>query len=388
MKKIARKFVSEPLAEQIAQFIAKASGQTAGANVSAENEQNASEVQDVSENELEQLSKVARQKYETRTESNRYKQQTRGTTPKGPAKIEFAEDKSELLTNPSEPLIQYKKIKEPVPILPEYKKRESKPKYEDLKEDAKEDLDLLLGDEATTKQQKRWKKKENVVERIKLDRQKKASIAKRHRPKQNTDRGLNLNDDALSLESVNRNDNHTDINRLKDFQSLEIPYKTKINDKYNAGMKANDKPPFKQHDRDSKQQVYASKQYERYKSKYRPRNGERHSLKSFVESPTYIPIDIPIDAPVDVPIDEPIEDPLELNFNGAKSLETTKGNKFIEYPPRVNAFNIAVGPAHERKPESRKNFVVATSGNVLLPIISKPEQTLSWQRGGSSPKPQ
>lgn len=363
----------------------------------------------MSENELEQFSKAAKQKpdrYDPKTESNRYKQQPRTSSSKATAKIEFVEDKSELVNSPSEPLIQYKKFKEPTPVIHEYKKREPKFKYDDLKEDAKEELDLLLGDEVTTRAQKRWKKKESEDEKMKQDRQKKAPTAKRHRPRKKTDRELNLEDEALSFQLVHRNDNYTDSNRVKNFPSSDVPYNMKNNDKYNREMKANDKSrTFKQHDIDSKQQDYPSNHYEKHKSKYKARNGDRHAPKSYDESllnnpttnpvdapmlaPMYASIDGPVYAPMDVPMDEPIEDPMEIHFNSAKVPETTKGNNFIQLSPRVNAFNIGAElNGHEQKLDNkRKNFIVATSGNLALPMVSIPELTHSKPRGGSTPKP-
>lgn len=343
--------------------------------MSAENEQNASEVQDVSENELEQLSKAARQKYETKNEYNRYKQQTRARTTKAPAKIEFVEDKSDTVTSTSESLIQYKKIKAPMPNLHEYKKKE--PKYEDLMGESKQDLDLLT-DETTTRQQKRWKKKESGGERLKQDRQKITSTTKRHIFRKKTTKQLNFDDDGLSFQLVHRNDNDTNNNRPSHSPSSDVPYNSQNNDMYNRQMKSNEQSAFRQHDRDSRQDTF--KHNEKYKTKYRSEKEDKHAQKVFNEPYEYDPADTPkympmydlVDAPMVMPMVAPIEHPLEINFNGGKVLETTKGHNSVALSPKVNAFNIDGGGAGlERSLDSkRKNFIVATSGNVVLPAFA------------------
>lgn len=343
--------------------------------MSAENEQNASEVQDVSENELEQLSKAARQKYETKKEPNRYKQQTRAQTLKAPAKIEFVDDKSDTVNSPGEPLIQYKKIKEPGPNLHEYKKKESK--YENLKEEPKENLDLLLTDETTTRQQKRWKKKESGGERLKQDRQKKTSTTKRYRSRKKTTKQINFDDDGLSFQLVHRNNNDTNNNKPSHFPSSDVPNNSKNNDMYNREMESNEKSAFKQYDRDSRQHDYTSKYNENSKSRYRSEKGYKHAQKLFSEpyeydptdTPKDMPVYAPMDAPMDMPMDAPMQDPLEISFDGGKVLETTKGHNSGSL--KVNAFNIDEEAIDlERNLDSkRKSFIVATSGNVALPVF-------------------
>lgn len=321
---------------------------------------------------------------------NRYKQQTRSYSSKAPAEIEFIEDKSETVNNLSQPLIQYKKIKDPVPNLNEYKKIEPKVMYQNLKAEPNEELDLLIGDETTTRQQKRWKKKESGGERQKQDRQQKAFPVKRNRSKKKTDRELNLNNGESSFQLVHQNENNTNNNnKVIDIASSDARYNDKNNDKYNREMKINDKSTLRQYDIDSRQQDFTTKHYERHKSKYRSRIGERQALKQLDEPHTYStdnPVDAPMYAPMDVPLDEPIEDPMDRNFNNVGVPETIT---FGELPPRVNAFNIAaIASSPDRKLESmRKNNVVATSGNVILPIASAPEQMQSRQRGDSSLKP-
>lgn len=365
------------MADQIAQFIVKASGQNTGSNLSAENEQNAGEVQDLSENELDQFSKVARHKYNSKKEFNRYKQQA-PSTPKTPSKIEIAEDKSDTFNNPNEAMTQYKKTKDLRTNSSEGKKRKRKPKHVDMKEEKNEELQSK--DETTIRQQKRWKKKESEDER---QESQKKTLTKRQRLRKKKAKEPNFDDDDLSYY---RNENKTMSNISTDLPSADVSNNEKKYDKHDMEKKINAKFTTRQkRNRYIKPHDYSSENDGEYKSRYRSRN-DKHAL---LKAPEDTSMDAPMDSPMDAsllaaPNDTPILGSKEINFEGVKAGEPTEGNVVTEFTPKINAFKIAAGvPGLGHKLEDkRKDYLLATSGHMVLPRISVQEEAQSRRRRG------
>lgn len=279
-------------------------------------------------------------------------------------------------------MIHYKKTKDP--DLYDYIKRN--PKHEDLKEASKENFELPV-DKTTTRQQKRWEKKERLRNE---DRHSQAKT-NQYRPRKRINKEVNFDDNELLFHLVNPNYNGTNNNKLTDLPSSDTLYNNKNNDKKNREMRINEKSTSTQYDSDSMQHNYTPKYYEKNNSTYRSEKYDRHAQKAFNEymdiSPKDMPMYIHVNAPMDIAMDESNEDPEDINLQAAKVLETTNDHNFEAVSPIVNAFNISpeiVGPKRNSK-SKRKRFIVATSGYVMLPAFSAAKHTQSRQRAASSP---